>query len=65
MEKINWEELLANPSIFEYDYQAMKDHMYKSGLCEELMAVMFHPSNMHKFGDWGFEEMLPPDIVKD
>jgi hypothetical protein len=42
----------------------MRDHMYNSGLCEELMANRFHPSNMHKFADWGFEDMLPPDIVK-
>ena len=64
-DKINWKFLSENPRIFVYDYQAMRDHMYNSGLCEELMANRFHPSNMHKFGDWGFEDMLPPDIVKD
>ena len=63
--KIDWFSLSGNPSIFEYDYQAMKDRIYGSGICEELMANRFHPSNMHKFGDWGFEDMLPPDIVKD
>ena len=43
----------------------MKDHMYNSGLCEELMANRFHPDNIRngKVGDWGFEDMLPPDIV--
>ena len=64
-EKISWYDLSEYPYIFEYNYQAMKDHLWNSGIVEELMANRFHPSNMHKFGDWGFEEMLPPDIVKD
>ena len=65
LEKIDWYALSLNLNIFEYDYQAMKDHMYKSGLCEELMAKMFHPDNIRngKVGDCGFEDMLPP--VKD
>ena len=60
-DKINWSYLSHNPGIFEYDYQAMKDHMYGPGLCEELMAKMFHPDNISngKVGDWGFEDMLP------
>ena len=64
-DKIHWRILSSNPSIFEYDYQAMKDHLWNSGIVEELMANRFHPSNMHKFGDWGFEDMLSPEIVKD
>ena len=65
-DKIDWFWLSQNPSIFEYDYQAMKDHMYGSGLCEELMAKMFHPDNIRngKVGDWGFRDMLP-DVFED
>ena len=44
-----------NPSIFEYDYQAMKDRMYNSGLFEGLMMNRFHPRNILKFEDWGHE----------
>ena len=64
-DKINWKWFSRHESIFEYDYQAMRDHIWKSGIVEELMANRFHPSNMRKFGDWGFEEMMPPDIVKN
>ena len=66
-DKINWKMLSQNPSIFEYDYQAIKDHLWNSGIVEELMAKMFHPDNIRngKVGDWGFEDMLPPNIVKD
>ena len=58
-DKIWWDYLSLNPNIFEYDYQAMKDHMYGSGICEELMANRFHPDNMHKFAGWGFEGYEP------
>ena len=37
----------------------MKDRIFNSGLCEELMAKMFHPDNSHKWVDWGFEDMVP------
>ena len=57
--EICWFALSANPSIFEYDYQAMKDRIYNSGLCEEFMSVMFHPDNARKFAGWGFEDMVP------
>ena len=61
-DKIYWCWLSKNPSIFEYDYQAIRDHMYNSGLCEELMAKMFHPDNMYKFAGWGFEDMIPDGL---
>ena len=65
-DKLNWSWLSTNPSIFEYDYDAMKDHMYGSGICEALMANRFHPSNVDKWRGWGFEDMLPPpEIVKE
>jgi len=63
-DKIDWRGLSENPSIFEfeYDYKAMKDHMHDSGICEALMANRFHPSNVDKFGYWGFEEMVPAEL---
>ena len=55
MEKINWYLLSQNPAIFEYDYKAMKDRMYNSGLFEDLMKNRFHPRNVLKFEEWGHE----------
>ena len=52
----DWE--WANPFIFEYDYKAMKSSMYDSGICEELMKNRFHPKNVHKFEDWGYESIF-------
>ena len=34
----------------------MKENIKKSGIAEELMSVIFHPKNMNKWNDWGFEE---------
>ena len=51
-DKIHWGNFSKNPNIFQYDYQAIKDRMYNSGLCEELMTVMFHPDNTRKFAGW-------------
>ncbi len=34
----------------------MKKNMKNSGIVEELMAVIFHPTNMNKWIDWGFRE---------
>jgi hypothetical protein len=42
--------LSSNTSIFEYDYKNMV-----RPFTEELMANRFHPSNIDKFEDWGFE----------
>ena len=54
-EKNHWNMLSRNPSIFEYDYKAMKDRMYNSGLFEDLMKNRFHPRNVLKFEEWGHE----------
>ena len=45
-----------NPNIFTYDYKLMKETMKNSGIVEELMSYIFHPRNMEKWKDWGFEE---------
>ena len=58
-DKVNWDRLSNNPNIFTYDYEAMKNTMYKEGgFVEELMANRFHPKNMEKWNDWGFESQI-------
>jgi hypothetical protein len=47
---VYWNMLSSNTSIFEYDYKNMI-----RPFTEELMANRFHPSNIDKFEDWGFE----------
>ena len=49
-DKIAWHMLSKNPSIFEYDYKNMV-----RPFTEELMANRFHPNNIDKFEDWGYE----------
>jgi hypothetical protein len=48
LDKLNWERLSRNPNIFEYDYAAIKNRMYKKdkGIKEDLMKNRFHPMNM-------------------
>jgi hypothetical protein len=53
-DKIDWDWLSENPSIFEYDYDAMRGRMRT--LAEELIANRFHPRNFEKWVGWGFEE---------
>ena len=54
--KIDWCDFSLNPNIFTYDYKKMKETMKNSGIVEELMSYIFHPRNMEKWKDWGFEE---------
>ena len=54
MDKIDLSYLLQNPSIFEYDYEAMRNRL--NIFKEELVAKQFHPKNMTKFVSWGFDE---------
>jgi hypothetical protein len=49
-DKIDWNNLSANPSIFEYDYESMTRPFF-----EELMQNRFHPDNLDKFESWGYE----------
>ena len=59
LDKTDWYWLSSNPNIFTYDYEAMKNAMYKEcGFVEELMANRFHPKNMKKWNDWGFPTIL-------
>ena len=54
--KFYWYDFSQNPNIFTYDYKLMKEKMKNSGIAEELMSVIFHPNNMNKWNNWGFEE---------
>jgi ribosomal protein L24E len=53
-DEINWTHLSCRPSIFEYDYEAMRLRM--KIIAEDLMADRFHPRNFEKWIGWGFEE---------
>jgi len=46
-----FQRLLTNPSIFEFDYEALKERcdIYK----EELIQKAFHPSRIQKYLDMG------------
>jgi len=56
LDKVDWEKLSSNPNIFVDEYeQACRDY-FKQYVAEELTKLMFHPKNMKKFKDWGFEE---------
>ena len=62
LDKTDWYWLSSNPNIFTYDYEAMKNAMYKEGgFVEELMANRFHPKNMKKWNDWGFPTIHDDD----
>ena len=54
IDKLDWEGLFENPCIFEYDYKSMTERCdsYK----EELIANRFHPNNLPKFKEWGFDD---------
>jgi len=48
-DKSHCEWLSQNPNIFAYDYDAIKNAMYKEGgFVKELMKNRFHPKNMGK-----------------
>jgi hypothetical protein len=51
--KIKWGCLSSNPSIFELDYNAIKERcsVYKW----ELLDVAFHPSRIEKYIEMGIE----------
>ncbi len=53
-EKVDLYDLLSNPAIFEYDYNAMliRCMVFK----DELLMNRLHPDNVGKFDDWGFLE---------
>lgn len=48
--------LFENPNIFTYNYQAIKDHMKNTWLMD-LLRYWYHPKNMNKWADWGWEDI--------
>lgn len=58
---INWHPFSKNPHIFEYDYPFLHERMWKT-FGEELMQVRFHPRNLSKFSDWGYDSGLEEDF---
>jgi len=50
-DEIHWSWLSSNPSIFEIDYEALKERcaIYK----EELIQKAMHPSRIQKYLDMG------------
>ena len=55
LDKVCWFYLFKNTNIFTYDYNAIKDRMFRGGIKEDLMKDRFHPMNLDKFKWWGFE----------
>jgi hypothetical protein len=53
VEKIEWSLFSSNPSIFTINYRYLREQ--KSGLFEELASNRFHPDNIHKFTQWGYD----------
>jgi len=53
LDRISWGCLSSNPSIFELDYNALKERcsLYKW----ELLEVVFHPSRIEKYIEMGVE----------
>ena len=51
-DRIHWKELSENPSIFELNYDYLKErcNLYK----EELIKKALHPSRIQKYLDMGF-----------
>jgi hypothetical protein len=52
-DKLDWRGVSENPSIFNYDYEAMKE--IREPIKGDLMAERLHPDHLHQFKDWGFE----------
>jgi len=52
-DKIDWIVLSGNPSIFELDYNALKERcsIYKW----ELLEIALHPSRIEKYVEMGIE----------
>ena len=47
IDKINWFSLSKNPSIFQIDYDAMREN--GKGIAEEIAKIIWHPSRMSKW----------------
>ena len=59
-DRINWKEISINPSIFELDYEKMKENF--QALEEEIIMEVMHPRRIIKkieiYGDDYLEELF-------
>jgi hypothetical protein len=51
-----WDVLLTSPNIFIDDYEIACRNYFKQYVAEEIMKNVFHPRNLHRMKDLGFEE---------
>jgi hypothetical protein len=56
LDKADVKRLLINPNIFVNEYEIACRDYFKQYVTEEFTRLMFHPKNIDKFKDWGFEE---------
>jgi hypothetical protein len=56
LDKVDWYELSQNPNIFVDEYKFACRDYFKQYVTEEFTRLMFHPDNIDKFKDWGFED---------
>jgi hypothetical protein len=56
LDKVDWKWLSTNPNIFVDEYEIACRDYFKQYVTEEFTRFMFHPKNIDKFKDWGFEE---------
>jgi hypothetical protein len=49
-------QLLRNPNIFVDEYECVCHDYFKQYVTEDIMKVVFHPRNLHRMKDLGFDE---------
>ena len=52
-ENIEWSLFSANPSMFTINYRYLRERNCE--LFEELASNRFHPDNIHRFVEWGYD----------
>jgi hypothetical protein len=53
IDKVDWDRLSENPSIFELDYEFLRKRM--DIIREELMMKAWHPTRIMKWVESGFD----------
>jgi hypothetical protein len=48
--------ILSNPNIFVDEYENACRDYFKQYVTEDIMKVVFHPRNLHRMKDLGFEQ---------
>ena len=59
IKKINYIFLSMNPNIFSVDYKFLTQRIFDTGVAEGIIMERFHPKNMDKFVDWGYDDFNP------